>query len=615
MADPMDLLEQYRKFREQKEAPLDLSRPQQIEDSVVLPPKPYSPTAEDINYIDQHEGTQNTGLYDDMTGQGLGQEDIASGNFQGNPTLPGGKLVTPDALQSGTVQIGGKDRDIYAPVGDAERKNIIADSIKTMANPILEQNAPADLLTPEQRRAMLSRTYNLGNKAFKNKSGNKNDFGALAQMAKDNPDMLNRLLPLMGQANDEVKAGGIELPGLVKRREDESKDLTTVSSLADLGKQDRGIISATEAAGRKLGQPMSPDEEAKLADIKERLNSTTAPGEIDLAKGTQPPKEPTQPQDVREFLMQEYNKLLKLESSPQLDQSELKKAQTLDAISNIAENINRYGRNPNILPGQKSDYYGQELNKQKVAKESMMDQMRNRTNLLTSLSNLKNKGMIGQGKTIRLGNKIYQQDENGDLQIVAEDQDKESREKMDAQRRKDALDYSKEKGDRPSDKQVETIGGIQNSLNMLDRIGGFKKGVNTGPYASKMQQAKPYLPGMEKDPGFVDLEQTTGLNLFDYIKQQSGTAFSDKEYSNLQKNMPNVEDDDATFNRKLANIKQILQQKQQNTTKTIEKQGKNVDAFKNKEEKQIEKKQYSKSQDKTKIIYKDGSEEILDGKQ
>ena len=142
------------------------------------------------------------------------------------------------------------------------------------------------------------------------------------------------------------------------------------------------------------------------------------------------------------------------------------------------------------------------------------------------------------------------------------------------------IERQEKKEARLSDKQTTELEGINNVLRSIDEVEAAKSGVNTGRYASAFQSGKEILPFSEADQDFVKLRQLSGTQLFDYVKAQSGVSYSVKELEQLKSNMPNVEDDDKTFLTKLQTVRDIVQRKQKEKLSAFEKQGKDVEEFK-----------------------------------
>ena len=484
MNDIQKLLQEYRQYARPQEEEVVSEIPQ-------LSPRPLEATPEDVEYISNFEGSKSQ-LHDDLTGKQLGEDDIYNQNYVGNPTLGGGKKLTAEELMSGKIDLGGKSKSIFDPINQSERNAIVKQGIDTIAAPIVEANAPTELMSPEQIKANLSRSYNLGNKAF---SGT---YGDYMELAKKYPDRASEFMAKAIPFNDEVKSAGQVLPGLVERRAQEQADMGKVSSLADMNKIDRNTITTTEQAGREFGQPIASEDAGKLtqlamkspgapemgrspASIQTPLLGQTQPQTMEeflfqdfdklkqnstknsiglqnkqpVAFGNDsslkqfsakdenaleakrspasietPTEEQTEPQSMREFLLQEYDKLVK-QQAPAIDQSALDKAQTFDALNSIASSIVRYGRNPDVKIPEGSNYYTQELGKQRAAQEAGSDQMRNRSNLLTAFSNMEGKRLNkGMGKIVKSGDKTYVYKPNGEVEELLVNTDKQDREQQ-----------------------------------------------------------------------------------------------------------------------------------------------------------------------------------------
>lgn len=598
MNDIQKLLEDYRQFASKKEAPM-VMRPEEPQEEIVaeqepLPmAKPLQASPEVVDYISQFEG-KDSQLHDDYTGKQLGQADIAAGNYVGNPTLGGGKKLTQEELMSGKIDLGGQTKSIFDPINQSERNAIVKQGIDTIAAPIVEANAPVDLMSPEQIKANISRAYNLGNKAFGG------TYGEYMELAKKYPDRASEFMRKAAPFNDEVKAGGQVLPGLVERRAQEQKDMGTVSSLADMNKMDRNTIAATEKAGREFGQPIDPIDEGKLMALAGK--SAGAEGVNRMPASIQPPLE-ADPKNIKELLIQEYRKLMDQKNSG-IDTSALDKAQAFDAVNNIASSLVRYGRNPDVKPGADSNFYAQELAKQNAVRDGQADQLRSRVNLLSSISNMDR--LRGNGGLTRLGSKLYRMNSEGEPEVVATDELAE----MDAKRRQDAFEFGKEKANRPSDKQTENFATIDTGISELKKVADMKQGVNTGPIAGRAQsKLVDTLGDFASDPKFVKLRQMSGLQLFDYIKAISGSAYGEKEFDNLKNLMPTVEDDDNAFMDKLNNVISRMEDRKKTLLNNVEKSGKNVDKFKDNADRQI-------AEVPNEVIRKtkDGREAIFDSK-
>lgn len=173
---------------------------------------------------------------------------------------------------------------------------------------------------------------------------------------------------------------------------------------------------------------------------------------------------------------------------------------------------------------------------------------------------------------------------------------------------------------RPSDKQVEALDSYDQTLASLFRTKDLATGVETGPIADFRNMAASKL-GID-DPKVTALRSQTIDTLAERIKALSGTAASEAEAGRLRITLPNLKDSHEVFIKKLEEAEKRVKEAREIRIKSLTKQGKNVEAFKEISKpasqeniKQVVKKQYSQSRDQTKIIYSDGSEEVVDGKQ
>lgn len=132
----------------------------------------------------------------------------------------------------------------------------------------------------------------------------------------------------------------------------------------------------------------------------------------------------------------------------------------------------------------------------------------------------------------------------------------------------DKQQWQKTQRDEVSDKQLETLNSYKTTIQNMDQIAELKKKVNTGPLVEKYQQGLK-LVGTQ-DPDYTTLQTASGLNLFEYIKNQSGAAYSDKELQTLKNNMPHIGDNDQEFDRKLSIVKQIVERKSNNTIESLQ---------------------------------------------
>jgi hypothetical protein len=195
--------------------------------------------------------------------------------------------------------------------------------------------------------------------------------------------------------------------------------------------------------------------------------------------------------------------------------------------------------------------------------------------------------------------------------------DEQGGERIDLSR--DKFEHKKVEKDELSDKQTEIMTSFDTGTDLAGRVRDLysKTKDDLGFYSSKFEEGKKYIPFMEKDPDFVAMQALVGTQLADYVKRISGAAVSEEEAQRLAKNIPSMDDKPKEFMRKLEEFEKILNRNRDITLKGFKKQGKDPSRFEKqqaKENKTVSKKMYSPSRDKTKIIYSDGSEEIIDGK-
>lgn len=208
---------------------------------------------------------------------------------------------------------------------------------------------------------------------------------------------------------------------------------------------------------------------------------------------------------------------------------------------------------------------------------------------------------------------IVEVDQNtGETKLVRESVLAKGRE----ERLKKGQEKSFELKDRPSDKQTERIESVEFASALVDRVEQQLPEVEEylGPYASRIEAFKSYNPFSEGvDPEFAKFKANAVESLASYIKDKSGAQVSDRERAFLEGALPSVTDKPQEFKAKLDEFKKRLSMVKEGRIESIERQGKDVSEFK--KNKKIIRKQYSKSRNKTKITYSDGSTEILDGKQ
>jgi hypothetical protein len=179
-----------------------------------------------------------------------------------------------------------------------------------------------------------------------------------------------------------------------------------------------------------------------------------------------------------------------------------------------------------------------------------------------------------------------------------------------------------------SDKQAENVNAYQESMDALNTMASLFSNKFVGPERAAVKNA-PLLGTLYKAARPVE-EATFDMMLDQYNnayrKLITGAAASTKEMEMLRQANPSKEDTPAQFQAKLKQAIGIIEKNKKTYLDTLAKSGKIVDSYRetagvagpseNKPtNKTVAKKQYSPSADKTKLIYTDGTEEILDGRQ
>lgn len=130
--------------------------------------------------------------------------------------------------------------------------------------------------------------------------------------------------------------------------------------------------------------------------------------------------------------------------------------------------------------------------------------------------------------------------------------------------------------------QVKELEPIDDGLNQIARIEKLFPKVKQfmGKYASNIEEAKKYVPNLEKNPDFVEMVQRTGDQLSSYINSISGTAVSEAEAARLKQNIPNIQDKPQEFVRKINTWKSILGDKRTIKLGNIQRSGRDTSALK-----------------------------------
>lgn len=150
--------------------------------------------------------------------------------------------------------------------------------------------------------------------------------------------------------------------------------------------------------------------------------------------------------------------------------------------------------------------------------------------------------------------------------------------KTSAQLRGLGLENKSEKDSELSDKQIESLSGYDDTLTSLNRIREQKKKVDTGPLADKRNKLAAKL-GMD-DPEVTSLRSEVIDTLAAKIKALSGTAANESEVNRLKVTLPDINDSDEIFERKLKDAEKRIKEAKairENHYKT--KQGKNVQGY------------------------------------
>ena len=133
-----------------------------------------------------------------------------------------------------------------------------------------------------------------------------------------------------------------------------------------------------------------------------------------------------------------------------------------------------------------------------------------------------------------------------------------------------------------SDKQLDSIASFDKVLDISNQIEDQYKNVTKklGPYASKSENLKDYVPFAEKDPEFVKMQSLVVNQLSQYIKAMSGLTVSDKERAQLERVAPKMEDKPQEFMTKLKQFKNMTNSMKNQELKAMKNyQGKNVQGY------------------------------------
>lgn len=160
------------------------------------------------------------------------------------------------------------------------------------------------------------------------------------------------------------------------------------------------------------------------------------------------------------------------------------------------------------------------------------------------------------------GNETYNQLKSFGKELAVTSRQKENLKRADQriELANEQFALAKKKYSRLSDTQVKTMAGLDSTLKLLDTVETQSKGVTTGRWKRLRESIKPWTP-FKEDLEFYELQQTSGINLFEYIKNTSGVQYSVQELAKMEANIPNVGDPEKVFAVKLANLKKLIEEK------------------------------------------------------
>lgn len=144
-------------------------------------------------------------------------------------------------------------------------------------------------------------------------------------------------------------------------------------------------------------------------------------------------------------------------------------------------------------------------------------------------------------------------------------------------RLREKQEWTEKEKDELSDKQTDSIAGYDDTKAAFERIRQAKKGIDTGPLASRRNQVAGMV-GMD-DPDVTSLRSELIDTLATKIKALSGTAANESEVKRLQVTLPEMSDNDAVFERKLKDAERRIDEARQIRLDHFRKQGKNPSKF------------------------------------
>lgn len=145
------------------------------------------------------------------------------------------------------------------------------------------------------------------------------------------------------------------------------------------------------------------------------------------------------------------------------------------------------------------------------------------------------------------------------------------------ERRLDEFQFKKKEADELKPKELETLTGIDSTLDSLDRLSGLNKDFWTGPIEGRVSQLSRIL-GTDSEAK-TKLAAQMEMVLSKYAKQISGTAVGEQEFERLKNQLPNETDSNNAFAAKFSNFKEELESSR---SRFIQNYGKvrNVESFK-----------------------------------
>lgn len=164
---------------------------------------------------------------------------------------------------------------------------------------------------------------------------------------------------------------------------------------------------------------------------------------------------------------------------------------------------------------------------------------------------------------------------------------------------------------KPSEKQVKEFTDFDNALDSIKSIRAQKTNQDTGPISNAQNKVAGWF-GMD-DAEKSAFKSQVNDQLAQYIKNISGAAVSDQERAFLMQNIPNISDNDETFNKKLDALEERLERNRQNAVTNATKMGKNVKEFERAPNRQSSKIRVSNGKETLEIDPSDEADALKDG--